>query len=122
MKIIVDDLDTGRDLEIACGDVLLALGGQIQGLRLVDSMPEHDLLEVQDEVDDVFDDALDGGELVLDTLDPHGRDGGTGNPGQQGAAQGVAERVAETRLERLDDEPRADVGDSLFFDCVDAGR
>ena len=33
---------------------------------------------------------------------------------QQGAAKRVAERVAEAGLQRLDDEPRAELVDDLF--------
>src|SRR5699024_2213334 len=40
--------------------------------------------------------------------------GGTGDAGQQGPAQGVAEGVPEARLQRLDGEPRPGLGDDLL--------
>ena len=49
-----------------------------------------------------------------DTVDPDGRDGGTGNRRQQRAPDRVAEGVAESRLEGLDDEPRTVIIDDLF--------
>src|SRR6185503_18369430 len=56
---------------------------------------------------DVFRDALDGGELVGDALDAHARDGGAGERAEEHAAQGVAERVAESAVQRLDHERAA---------------
>ncbi len=47
-------------------------------------------------------------------VDADARDSGTRDAREQGAAQGVAEGVAEAGLERLNDEPRAGVGDDLF--------
>ena len=41
---------------------------------------------------------------MLDAFDPDVGDGGPRDPGQQGPTQGVAERVAETRLQRLGDK------------------
>ena len=42
------------------------------------------------------------------------RDGRTGDRGEERAAQGVAEGVAEARLQRLDHEPGAELVDDLF--------
>ena len=56
MGIGVDDLDPRGQLEIGSRDLTLALCGQIDGLRLIGLDAKHDLLQVQDEVDDVFDD------------------------------------------------------------------
>jgi hypothetical protein len=47
---------------------------------------------------------------VQRVVEADGRDGGTGDRGQQGATQRVAERVAEARLERTDREPLLVVG------------
>ena len=49
----------------------------------------------------------DGVELVEGVVEAHLRDGGAGDRRQQGAAQRVAERVAEAGLERADGEPLA---------------
>ncbi len=106
MRVGVDDLDPGGELEVAGGHVAGAFGREVNGL-LVDAVQlDHDPLDVEDDVDDVLDDAGHCRELVLDTFDLDRRDGGAGNAGQQGPAHGVAQRVAESRLQRLDDEPR----------------
>src|SRR5205085_3527497 len=73
-----------------------------------------ELLEVQDEVGDVLLDARHGGELVQDAVDADAGDSRTGNGRQQGAAERVAEGVAEAGLERLQDEPRAVLADRLL--------
>ena len=53
---------------------------------------------------------------MLNTFDLQSRDGGAGDTGQQGATQGVAQRVTESGLQRFDYEPRTEVGDSLLLD------
>src|SRR5690606_18549805 len=115
-EIGVDDLDSGRELEVAGGDLTRPLGGQVQGLGLAVLEADDDLLDVEDQVDDVLHHTLDGGELVFHAFDLDAGDGGAGNARQQGAAHGVAERVPETGLQRLDDEARPVFGDLLFFD------
>src|SRR3972149_3174034 len=113
---IVDPLDARRSLDVTGGHVALALGGQVKGLRAVDLDAQHHTLEVEDDVNDVLDDSGDRGELVLHTLDAHGSDRRPGNPGEQRAPQGVAERVSKPGLQRLHEEPRAVLVDYLFFD------
>jgi hypothetical protein len=73
-------------------------------LRLVRIDTKYDLLEIQNQVDDVFNDAFDSRELVLDTVDANRRDGGTRDARQQRASHGVSERITEARLQWLDDE------------------
>src|SRR5690606_32766266 len=110
------DLDTGRDLEITGSDLAGALGREVQRL-LVDSVhADDDPLQVQDDVDDVFLDPFDGGELVLHTLDLDAGDGRTRDPGEQRPPHRVAQGVTEPRLERLDNELRPVVVDGFFVD------
>src|SRR5699024_700117 len=71
-------------------------------------------LQVEDEFGDILLDSRHGAELVEDSVDPDGRDGGTGDRGQQGSAKRVAEGVAEPGLERFDGEPGAVIGDDFF--------
>lgn len=52
---------------------------------------------------------------MLHPFNLNGRDGGAGNPRQEGAAQGITERVAEARLKRLDNELGAHVCYELLF-------
>jgi hypothetical protein len=53
---------------------------------------------------------------VLDSFDLDRGDRGTGDAGQKRPAHGVPEGVAETGLERFDDEPRPVFADFLDFD------
>jgi hypothetical protein len=77
---------------------------------------ECHLLEVQQDVDDVFLHAFDGGVLVQHALDLHFGDRGARHRRQQHATQRVAERVAEATLERLDDDARLARGRGLHLD------
>jgi hypothetical protein len=52
---------------------------------------------------------------MLYALDLNRGDCGARNPGEQRAAERVTERVPETRFERFDDDPRADIGNRFFF-------
>jgi hypothetical protein len=83
------------------------------GLVLLSS--DHDLLDIEDDVDHILDNAGDGRELVLHTFDLQRGHGRTGDPGQQGSPKRIAEGVSETRFEWFDDEPGAGLGDGLFF-------
>ena len=65
---------------------------------------EFDLLEVEDDVDHVFDHAGQAGEFVRRALDAHGGDRGAFQRGKQHAAQGVADGVAVAGLKGLGDE------------------
>jgi hypothetical protein len=68
---------------------------------------EDEVLEVEDDVGDVLGDALDGVELVEGVVEPELGDGPARDRGEQGTAQRVAERVAESGLQRGDCEPLA---------------
>jgi hypothetical protein len=75
---------------------------------------DDELLEVEDQLGDVFLDPVEGRELVEDAFDLDARDRRSGDGGQQGAAKRVAQRVAEAGLEGLDDEPRTELVDRLL--------
>jgi hypothetical protein len=116
----VEDLDAGREVDVLRRD-LTGAGDDERGLDLggIGMHAADDALEVQDDVRDVLRDALDRGELVGDALDPHARDGRTGQRGQQHAPQGVAERVAEATVEGLDHERAAMLLDGFAGDARD---
>ena len=65
---------------------------------------QHEVLEVEDDVGDVFLHTLDDVELVQRVVEPHLGDGRAGDRREQRAPQAVAERVAEAGLERGDRE------------------
>src|SRR5882757_7081072 len=113
-EVGVVHLDTGRGRDIGCGDQTRALLAQVHHDRLVVLRGDDQLLDVEDEVGDVLLDARHGGELVQDTVDPDAGDSRTGDRGEERTTQGVAEGVAEARLQRLDHEPGAELVDDLF--------
>ena len=65
---------------------------------------EFHLLEIEDDVGDVFDHAGEAGEFVWRAFDAHGGDGGAFEGGEQDAAEGIADGVAVTGFKRLGDE------------------
>src|SRR6266403_5375030 len=72
--------------------------------------------EVQQNVDDILLDTLDGSVLVEHTFDFDFSDGGARQRGQQYAAQGIAQRVTEAEFERFDHETRMARRHGLYFD------
>ena len=82
--------------------VLLALIRRVIGSRLVETM--RIFLQVEDDVGDILDDAVDGLELVVHAVDLDRRDGGALDGAEEHAAEGVADGVAVTGLEGLGDE------------------
>ena len=114
VQVGVVHLDTGRRRDVGGGDGARALLAQVHVDRLVVLGGDDEVLDVEDELGDVLLDTGDGGELVQDAVDADAGDRGTRDRGEQGAAQRVAERVAEARLEGLDDEPGPGLVDELF--------
>jgi hypothetical protein len=114
VQIGVVHLDTSRRRDVRRGDRTRALLAQVHHHGLVVLGGDDQLLEVQDDVGDVFPDPGDRGELVQHALDPNRRDRRAGDGGQQGPPNRVADRVAEAWLQRFDRELRPVVAD-LFF-------
>src|SRR4029453_9229768 len=107
VQVLVEDLDVGRELDVTGLDVGRTPDVEAQGDGLVPGAGEHDVLEVEDDVGDVFDHTGDGVELVQRVVEAHLGDGGAGDGRQQRAPQRVAEGVAEAGIERADGEPLA---------------
>ena len=74
---------------------------------------DGDVLEVQQNLDDVFLQAFERGVLVQHAVDFDFDDRAAGDRRQQHATQRVAERVAEATLHRLDHDLRA-IGADAF--------
>jgi hypothetical protein len=104
VQLRVEDLDVGRDLDVGGGDLTRAALVETEGDRLLGDALQHEVLEVQDQVGDVFLHTWDHVELVERFVEAHLRDGCTRDRGEQRAAEAVAERVAEAGLEGGDDE------------------
>src|SRR4029079_5697597 len=64
VQLGVEDLDVGGDLDVASGDLPRAARGETQRDGLVGGAGQHDVLDVEDDVGDVFLHARDGVELV----------------------------------------------------------
>ena len=104
-EVGVEDLDVGVGLQVGGGDLGRALDVEAQRHGLVAVADDDEVLEVQDDVGDVLDDAADGVELVERLVEADLGDGGAGDRREQHAAERVADGVAEAGLERADDEP-----------------
>ena len=91
----------------------LLLQAQLRAIARVHA--DRDRLEVQQDVDDVFLDALDAGVLVQHAFDLSLGDGAAGHGREQHPAQRVAERMAEATLERLDGDARLARGNGLHL-------
>jgi hypothetical protein len=99
--IRVDDLDVVRGLDVGGRDRAFAIFAQRQGDLVTVVELEHHTLEVQQDGDDVFLDAIDRRVLMKHTSDG---DFGCRVPdhrGQQHATQRVAQRMAVATLEGL---------------------
>src|SRR3954447_17935727 len=120
VDVRVEDLDARREVDVLGRDVAGA-GADERRLDLgrIRVHAAHDALEVEDDVGHVLLDALDRRELVGDALYPDAGHGRTGERRQQNASQGVAERVAEAAIERLDRERAAVLVDAFAGDPGD---
>ncbi len=77
---------------------------------------DRDRLEIQQDVDDVFLHALDGGVFVQHAFDLDLGDGCARQRGQQHAPQRVAQGVTKTPFERFDHDARMARRHRLYFD------
>ena len=107
VMVRVEDLELGRDVDVGRDDLAgLVLVQPDLDLVELTVQPADQLLEVEDDVGDVFLHALDGRELVRHTLDLDRADSCALERREQDPAQRVAERVPEAAVERFDLEAR----------------
>ena len=114
MQIGVMDLHAGGRRDVTGENLAGASLPQVHDDRLVVLAGQDDLLDVQDDLSDIFLHTFDRAELVGDAINTDGRHRCTRNRGQEGTTQGVTQRVAEPGLEGLQGETGAQVAD-LFF-------
>ena len=106
-EVLVEHLDVGGRLDVAGGHVAGAAGVEAAGDGVGRLGRDDDVLEVEDDVGDVLGDPGDRVELVQGFVETHRRDRRAGDRRQQGAAERVAEGVAEAGLEWSDGETLA---------------
>ena len=99
-------------LDVTGGDGAFLVGkdGKEAGLLGIAVVLETHLLEVQDDLNDVFEHDREGGEFVFRTADFHGSDGCAFKGGEKDAAEGVANCVTVTFVEGFGDELGVGVG------------
>ena len=100
MRISTSDVVWMSPARTSAGPALV----EAQRDGLVGRAAQHEILQVEDDVGDVFLHTLDHVELVQRVVETHLRDGRAGNRRQQRATQAVAERVPETGFEGRDRE------------------
>ena len=114
VQLRIVDGHARRRVDVGSGDFTSTGLTQVHGNWLVLLRGEHKALEVQNDLGDVLDATLDSRELVLNSLDLDARHRGAWNGRQQSTTQRVADGVSEARLQRLDNELRAELGDGLL--------
>ena len=114
LVVRVEAGDAVDERDVACGHDALAVLVEADRVGLVVLDLEQRLLEVEDDVGDILDDAGERGELVQRAFDRDVRDRRALQRRQQNPAQRDAERRAEAALERLARELA--VGVAALFD------
>ena len=102
--IRVEDLQLGARFDIAstCRPRPVLLEDHALGALGMDA--QRDVLDVQDDVGDIFPHTRNGRELMQDTVDLNGSDRSALKRRQQHATQRVAKRHAEATLQRFRDD------------------
>ncbi len=101
VQLGVVDFHTGRSLNVSSADSTGTSLAKVRGDGLVVLAGDNEVLDVQDDLGDVFLHTGNSGELVQHAVDTDAGYGRAGDGGQQGTAQGVTERVSEARLQGL---------------------
>jgi hypothetical protein len=119
VNVPVEDPDVRSEDDVLPGDLGRPPHVEPQGDGLIGLGGDDEILEVQDDVAHVLLHPCEVRELVEGVVEPDLGHRCTGNGGEQGAPERVAERVAEPGIERADREP---LPVALFFvDRLDGG-
>jgi hypothetical protein len=113
VRLGLENLDIRITLDVLRADHTRLLHAQVQRLRVVDVHLERDLLQIEDDVGRVLDDARDGRELVEHAVNLHRRDRGALDRREQHAPQRIADGGTEAALERLRVEPTEPIRERL---------
>jgi len=99
----IDDFDVMRQLDVAGTNSAFTFLDQLEVDDITVVQLEHDTLQVQKDVDDVFLNAVNGRVLMEHTIDANFGRRVADHRGQQDATQCIAQGMAITALERLHD-------------------
>jgi len=114
----IHDFDVLRQLEVTCRDGTGAFFRQRDDCFVGVVQHDADAFEVQQNVDHILLNAFHCAVFVQHVVDLHFRDGATRHRRQQNASKRVAQRVAETTLERLERHARACWPELLYIDMT----
>ena len=119
--IRLEDFDVGVGLDVARPHFAGLVDAEVQRLGVVDVAGERNLLQVEDDVGRVLDDALNGRELVQHAVDLDGGDRRAFDRRQQHAAQRVANRGAEAAFKRLGIKTAEAIGEGFALEFEPLG-
>src|SRR5579872_3638122 len=91
VHVAVEHFDIGVCFDLAAHDFTGLVDFQANRARALPDHLERDLLEIEDDVGGVLDDAGNGAEFVRDAIDAHGGDGRAFDGAEQHAAQAGAD-------------------------------
>src|SRR5207237_10570748 len=117
VDVLVENLHVAIGFDHAGGDHTRLVSLQRNGLRIIAIQFEWNLLEIQDDVGGVFDDARNRLKLVENALDANRGDGRAFDGRAQNAAERVSNSGSETTLERLRIEFAILVGYCVVVTC-----
>ena len=101
INIRVENLNVAVGFDHARSDHAGNIGAQVERLRPVAIQLERNLLQVQNDVGRILDNARDRLELMQYAFDSHGRNRRAFNRRKQRAPQSIADRRAKPALKRL---------------------
>ena len=99
MLLAVDEFHPCRQRDVASGELDWAIYIDLHRHDVVNITLHNDVFQVEDDLGDVFGDAVDGGELMQGLVELHRSYCCTRNGRKQHTTQRVADGVAEPWLE-----------------------
>src|SRR5262249_11299276 len=120
--IFVDHGDGRVALDHPCGDRAGLAGGDLHCLGFIRVELHDQTLDVEDDIADIFDNALKAGELVISALDTDMRNGCTFERAQKNATQAVTHSGTKSAFKRFDHEFTVIIGGNLVVTNHSSGQ
>ena len=102
--IWIHDRNTSIGFNVGSGNGTGLVDADLQGQGLAAVRDHEDLLQIQNDVGDIFDDTVDALKFVADTFDFNRGYGSTFNRAKEDTTEGITDRMTITGLERFGDE------------------